>query len=319
MIMKLALLALSCALLFQQSMDGRLSLSPEADTQVVQESVDGVEDAEDFALSDDEDFEEDEEDDAYDPALDEYYQEGWEEAARSGASGPRHYELLDQDFVLIKAGSFQMGSEEGGDDDEMPVHMVRLSRSFYLAKYELTQAEWVSLMDKNPSKFKGPERPVDHVSWDDAQEFLRRLNAAPPRSGVYRLPTEAEWEYAARAGSSTPYFFGADAADLSKYAWCGLSEQAASRPVGLLSPNSWGLYDMYGNVWEMVQDRYDPAYYAAGPELDPSGTEKGNYRVVRGGSWHSDQDNCRSAYRNYDGPDVRDDITGFRLVFEPTP
>ena len=166
---------------------------------------------------------------------------------------------IGMEFVLIPAGTFQMGSNDSSDD-EKPVHTVRLSRSFYLGKYAVTQARWEAVMGHNPSRFKGDSnRPVEQVSWDDVQEFIRRLNTK--ESGArYRLPTEAEWEYAARAGSTTAYSFGDGVGQLGQYAWCDGNAGNTTHPVGQLQPNAWGLYDMYGNVGEWVQDRYGSVY-----------------------------------------------------------
>jgi formylglycine-generating enzyme required for sulfatase activity len=166
------------------------------------------------------------------------------------------------EFVLIQAWTFQMGSNNG-EPNEKPVHMVRISRPFYLGKYEVTQAQWEAVMGNNPSQFKGdPNSPVENVSWDDVQEFIKRLKRLNTReSGVkYRLPREAEWEYAAQAGTTTAYSFGNDPSQLGEYAWYGENANGETHPVGQKKPNPWGLYDMHGNVWEWVQD-----WYGVGP------------------------------------------------------
>jgi formylglycine-generating enzyme required for sulfatase activity len=160
------------------------------------------------------------------------------------------------EFVLIAAGALQMGSNDReAFNDEKPVHTVRLTQPFYLGKYEVTQSQWQTVMGNNPSHFTpsqfpgDPNRPVENVSWDDVQEFIRRLNAR--EGGVtYRLPTEAEWEYAARAGTTTRWSFGDEESQLSRYAWHGENADGQTHPVGQLRPNPWGLYDMHGNVWE---------------------------------------------------------------------
>src|SRR5262249_25718461 len=153
---------------------------------------------------------------------------------------------IGMEFVLIPAGTFQMGNNDGYDDDK-PVHTVRISRPFYLGKYEVTQAQWEAMMGNNPSHFKGDANsPVEQVHWDDVQKFIRRLNAKEG-GARYRLPTEAEWEYAARAGTTTSWSFGDDASQLGRYAWCGGNAGWQTHPVGQLQPNAWGLYDMYGN------------------------------------------------------------------------
>jgi formylglycine-generating enzyme required for sulfatase activity len=220
---------------------------------------------------------------------------------------------INMELVLIQAGTFQMGSN-AGDDEEKPVHTIRLSRPFYLGKYEVTQAQWEAVMGNNPSKFKGDlNRPVENVSWDDVQEFIRRLNAKED-GARYRLPTEAEWEYAARAGSTTAYSFGGSASQLGQSAWYGDNAGTTTHPVGQLQPNAWGLYDMHGNVWEWVQDWRGS--YASDTVTDPTGPHSGSSRVYRGGSWFSSARLCRSASRSHDAPGSRASYLGFRLLRE---
>jgi formylglycine-generating enzyme required for sulfatase activity len=206
-----------------------------------------------------------------------------------------------------------MGSNNG-DDDEKPMHTVRISRPFYLGKYEVTQGQWEAIMGKNPSRFTGdPNRPVEQVSWEDVQEFLQRLNA---REGGarYRLPTEAEWEYAVRAGSTTAYSFGDSTSQLGQYAWHDGNAGGATHPVGRLQPNAWGLHDMHGNVWEWVQDW--KGTYPSGTVTDPTGPQSGSYRVSRGGSWNYAARYCRSANRDDFAPAYRHFYLGFRLLRE---
>jgi len=194
-----------------------------------------------------------------------------------------------------------MGSESG-DDDEKPVHRVRISQAFYLGKYQVTQAQWQAVMGDNPSRFKGDTLPVEQVSWKDVQKFTQFLNA---REGdtKYRLPTEAEWEYAARAGTTTAYSFGDDPRQLGEYAWFGENSGTTTHPVGQKKPNPWGLYDMHGNVWERVQDWYGP--YTAGTAVDPAGpSSPGSLRVFRGGGWPFVAGLCRSAKRIIDTPSI---------------
>jgi len=218
------------------------------------------------------------------------------------------------EFVLIAAGAFQMGSDdrEGDTRTEKPVHTVRLTQPFYLGTYEVTQGQWQAVMGANPSHFTGdPNRPVENVSWDDVQEFIRRLNAR--EGGVtYRLPTEAEWEYAARAGTTTLWSFGDKASHIGRYAWCAIDTGGQTHPVGQLQPNPWGLYDMHGNVWEWVQDWYGP--YGSGPAVDPARPPSGSARVNRGGSWRNNARYCRSAKRDDDAPGKRLISLGFRLL-----
>jgi formylglycine-generating enzyme required for sulfatase activity len=223
---------------------------------------------------------------------------------------PRLVDRFGISFVLIPAGTFQMGSDHPGDDAK-PVHTVCLSRPFYLGIYPVTQRQWEAIMGSNPSRFQGPEHPVEQVSWDKVQEFIRSLNTHEGRV-LYRLPTEAEWEYAARAGATGDYCFGDDVTQLSQYAWYADNAGRTTHPVGQLQPNAWGLYDMHGNVWEWVQDWY--GVYAAQTVTDPQGPTSGSSRVVRGGSWRIVARNCRSACRGYAEPGHRGDALGFRLL-----
>ncbi len=219
---------------------------------------------------------------------------------------------LNLEFVFIPAGSFQMGSAVF--HDEGPIHEVRLSRPFYLGRYPVTQAQWEVVMGSNPSHFRGnTRRPVEHVSWEDVQEFIRRLNERE-ETKKYRLPTEAEWEYAARADSTTHYGFGDHGKQLGQYAWYEATANGQPHPVGQLKPNAWALYDMHGNVWEWVQDWYDEAYYQVSPKPDPQGPGPARYRVVRGGAWNADAGDCRAASRNVEYPAHLSRLIGFRLL-----
>jgi formylglycine-generating enzyme required for sulfatase activity len=206
-----------------------------------------------------------------------------------------------------------MGSNDSDAyDDEKPVHTVRITQPFYLGKHEVRQGQWQAVMGNNPSRFTGdPNRPVENVSWDDVQEFIRRLNA---REGgaIYRLPTEAEWEYAARAGTTTRWSFGDEASQLGRYAWYDGNARGQTHPVGQLQPNPWGLYDMHGNVWEWVQDWYGG--YASGTAVDPAGPSSGLGRVYLGGGWFTPARYCRSAGRGSVAPGKRIDSLGFRLL-----
>ena len=218
-------------------------------------------------------------------------------------------------FVWIPAGRFRMGSrynEAGREDDETP-HVVTITRGFWLGKYEVTQAQWMAVMGENPAHFQadGAERPVERVSWDDCCEFVRRLGA---KGGGFRLPTEAEWEYAARAGRTTPYAFGSDPGLLAAHAWHDMNSGSETHPVGTVEPNAWGLFDMAGNVWEWCNDYYGP--YPDRRVTDPTGPEVGQYRVLRGGGWNSGAGKCRAARRTIfvDGYyRLRDDV-GLRLA-----
>jgi formylglycine-generating enzyme required for sulfatase activity len=212
-------------------------------------------------------------------------------------------------FVRIPAGEFLMGDRK--ESDAKP-HTVRISRPFDLGKYEVTQAQWEAVMGNNPSRFKGhPNRPVEGVSWKDAQEFIRRLNVKEGKT-QYRLPTEAEWEYAARTGMTTAYSFGNDASQLGDYAWYTENSKKRTHPVGQKRPNAWGLHDMHGNVWELVQDMYEP-FKTAETVTDPQGSSSGTCPVIRGGGFNSDAGICRSTTRRTSCSFAPGGI-GFRLL-----
>jgi formylglycine-generating enzyme required for sulfatase activity len=219
---------------------------------------------------------------------------------------------LGMEFVLIPSGRFQMGSTSG-DDDEKPVHSVEITQPFYLGTTEVTQSQWESVMGHNPSGFKRVDRPVENVSWEDVQSFIEKLNGRE-RGVTYRLPTEAEWEYAARAGTTTAYSFGDSEKQLDEYAWYSGNSGSQTHSVGQKRANGWGLYDMHGNVWEWVSDWYASDYYKRSLQRDPSGPPSGTNRVIRGGSWNNDARNCRSANRNNGHPGNRNDNVGFRLL-----
>ena len=224
---------------------------------------------------------------------------------------------IGMEFVLIPAGKFWMGSaddDRAADSDEKPRHEVTISQAFHLGKYPVTQAQWQAVMGTNPSEFEGPDRPVENVSWKDAQTFIAKLNALEGH-GRYRLPTEAEWEYACRAGSETAYSFGDDAGELGNYAWYSGNSGRKTHPVGQKQPNAWGLYDMHGNVEEWVQDW--KGKYSSGAAVDPQGPEAGERRVLRGGSWNYGAEGCRSAHRIRFRSDYRADYYGFRLALTP--
>ena len=227
---------------------------------------------------------------------------------------------IGMEFILVPAGSFTMGADknfEDASDDETPQHRVTISKPFYLGKFEVTQAQWTAVMGNNPSKYKGRNNPVEQVSWDDIQVFIQRLNQKEGHNR-YRLPTEAEWEYAARAGTESTYSFGDDDRDLGSYAWYDESyDSGSTHPVGKKQPNPWGFYDMHGNVWEWVQDWYGENYYRNSPASDPKGPTSGSGRVSRGGGWSFCAGYCRSASRYSFTPDNRYDGIGLRLVLSP--
>jgi hypothetical protein len=227
-------------------------------------------------------------------------------------SGDLGLTLDSLQFALIAAGTFEMGSWDGWAA-ERPVHTVTLTQPFYMQKTEVTQAQWTAVMGYNRSWFSacGETCPVESVSWDEAQEFISNLNAAQ-QEWTYRLPTEAEWEYAHRAGTTGSY-----AGNLDQMAWYGENSSNRTHPVGLKAPNAWGLHDTSGNVEEWVQDWFDAGYYSVSPAADPPGPPSGTYRSIRGGTcWYS-AFALRSAYRRYNRPYYRDSGRGFRLVRTP--
>ncbi|GJL84109.1 MAG: hypothetical protein DHS20C01_37430 [marine bacterium B5-7] len=222
------------------------------------------------------------------------------------------------DMLLVEGGDFNMGSDdEEADGDEKPVHPVKVD-SFYLGKYPVTQQVWQTVMGNNPSQFNGSRRPMDCVSWRDVQEFISKLNGMTNKR--YRLPSEAEWEYAARGGirrRQDGYLYaGSD--KLKEVGWYSKNSAKETKEVGLKYPNELGLYDMSGNVWEWCNDWFDKKYYQAchekGRVQDPQGPEQGVTRVVRGGSWSNDPRYCRVAYRRNNEPANRVTFLGFRLA-----
>jgi formylglycine-generating enzyme required for sulfatase activity len=217
------------------------------------------------------------------------------------------------EFVKIEPGSFSMGCSPGDslcDADEFPAHPVRLTKPYEMGKYEVTQAQWQAIMGNNPSAFKGDDkRPVERVTWDEVKEFLNHLNER--KDGYrYRLPTEAEWEYAARAGTTGPNY-----GPIDEIAWYQGNSDKHTHPVGLKKPNAWGLYDMQGNVYEWTEDWYGD--YTSDAATDPTGVESGGDRIPRGGSWMSTPRGIRTSNRNLNEPDNRDHNIGFRIAREP--
>jgi len=218
---------------------------------------------------------------------------------------------------LVPAGDFLMGSPgtESVRENQETQHRVSIAKPFYMGVTEVTQEQYQKVMGKNPSEFKGPQNPVEQVSWADAVEFCRKLSAMPAEKTaghVYRLPTEAEWEYACRSGTTTAYSFGDDASRLGDYGWFEGNSDSSTHPVGEKKPNVWGLYDMQGNVVEWCQDRYGK--YPSGSATDPTGATSGSFRVVRGGSWDYDARFCRSAARGRLTPVFRIYHLGFRVL-----
>ncbi|MFH1742709.1 MAG: formylglycine-generating enzyme family protein [bacterium] len=235
------------------------------------------------------------------------------------------------EMVLIPSGEFVMGDEKG-ETDEKPERNIRIT-AFYMDKYEVTQEAYQNLIGKNPSNSKGPDKPVEQLSWYGA---IKYCNIRSLREGLqpcyeldpltcnfeangYRLPTEAEWEYACRAGTTTEYSFGNDPRKLAKYAWFKGNANNATHPVGRLAPNPWGLYDMHGNVWEWCNDFYTDRYEELADNTDPRGPDSGDECVLRGGGWNSTEEYSRSATRHSEPLALADvcfgyDAYGFRCV-----
>jgi formylglycine-generating enzyme required for sulfatase activity len=265
-----------------------------------------------------------------------------ESSSKTKKSLPKSFKnSLGMEFVLVPAGKFKMGSSEAEVDAayadakryfesvprkifeaEQPRHEVTIASPFYLGKYEVTQGEWIAVMGENPSKLKGDNRlPVENVSWDDCQNFIAKLNARDD-GYVYRLPSEAEWEYACRAGTTTPFSFGETLTTAQAnydgnypygYGPPGEYRNKTTR-AGSFPANAWGLHDMHGNVWEWCQDRYHENYDGAPTDGRAREQDSDNLRVVRGGSWFGYAFRCRAANRDRFAPGSRDDDVGVRLA-----
>jgi formylglycine-generating enzyme required for sulfatase activity len=224
---------------------------------------------------------------------------------------------LGVELRLLPAGSFTMGDAAAGWGNKP--HRVTLTRPFYMGVHELTNAQWKRVMGSVPSNWKDGDQPVENVSWEDAVEFCGKLSALPEErtaGRVYRLPTEAEWEYACRAGTTTQYSFGDDEARLGDYGWFNRNSGSKTHAVGQKMPNAWGLYDMHGNVWEWCSDWYGS--YSDGAVTNPQGLSSGSNRVNRGGSWDNSAGLCWSAYRVRLNPSLRNYNLGFRLALSPS-
>jgi formylglycine-generating enzyme required for sulfatase activity len=216
------------------------------------------------------------------------------------------------EMVFVSGGTFQMGSNDG-ESDEKPVHTVTLS-DYLIGKTEVTQALWKSVMVNNPSHFKGDDLPVERVSWSNCQEFISKLNKMTGKT--YRLPTESEWEYAARGGTISKGYSYSGSNNLNEVAWYGDNSGSTTHPVGSKQPNELGLYDMSGNVWEWCSDWF--GRYSSGAQTNPTGASSGSSRVYRGGGWFIDAQRCRVTYRdNNFAPVYRSSYLGFRLVLVP--
>jgi formylglycine-generating enzyme required for sulfatase activity len=198
---------------------------------------------------------------------------------------------------------------------ESPAHEVTISKPFYLGRYEVTQERYQQVVGAASAFSKGQNLAVEDVSWDGAEEFFRK--ASEKTDLMARLPTEAEWEYACRAGTTTRFCSGDAESDLESVAWNAANSGGQTHAVGQKKPNAWGLYDMHGNVWEWTQDSYEP--YKAGAATDPQGPAQGGERVLRGGSWKDSPWHCRSAIRLWNPPDLRLDYIGFRVAADVPP
>jgi formylglycine-generating enzyme required for sulfatase activity len=217
------------------------------------------------------------------------------------------------EFIFVPGGTFTMGAtaEQGSDayDSEKPAHKVTLS-SYSIGKYPVTQAQWKAVMGSNPSYFKGDNLPVERVSWEDVQEFIQKLNTLTGKN--FRLPTEAEWEYAARGGNKSKGYKYSGSNNLDEVAWYGDNSGGKTHPVGTKAPNELGIYDMSGNVWEWCSDWYGEYSHTA--QSNPTGPSSGSLRVLRGGSWNRDAGDCRVSLRTDSTPTCRSFNIGFRLA-----
>ena len=250
-------------------------------------------------------------------------------------AGAAEFQVVTNDgFVLVEipAGTFTMGTTEEQRDAlieqkvwtrfencELPAHVVTISKPFFVGKNEVTQKQWEGVMEKNPSAFKGEDLPVESVSWEAVQEFLKKVNE---KSGSkYRLPTEAEWEYCCRSGGTNFFGLGTNHLPVSRdklgeYAWYRANSENQTHAVGEKKSNAWGLHDMHGNVWEWCQDWYRADYYSRAPAKDPINDTSSPERVFRGGSWFLEWRNLRAAFRSGNIPSFKSQYVGFRLVKE---
>lgn len=237
----------------------------------------------------------------------------------ASAGGGRSFKVptLDAEMIRIEPGTFRMGGDQKGDGQ--PITQVTIMQGFWLGKTEVTQREWSAVMGSNPSNFKGDALPVEQVSWDDAMEFCRKLTERERAAGhlpagyAYKLPTEAQWEYACRAGTTGDY-----AGDLNAMAWYGSNSGNTTHAVGTKQANAWVLSDMHGNVWEWCADCYADKL-PGGSVRDPTGPASGSGRVRRGGCWACSAAGCRSAFRGAGEPGLRYDYLGFRLALRSVP
>ena len=217
------------------------------------------------------------------------------------------------EMVKVEGGTFMMGATsemKNPNSNEKPVHQVTLTNDYYMGKYEVTQALWQAVMGSNPSEYKGDNLPVETVSWNDCQKFISKLNSLTGR--MFRLPTEAEWEYAARGGKESRGYQYSGSSNISDVAWYDENSGSKTHPVGTKQANELGIYDMTGNVWEWCSDWYSS--YSSSSQTNPTGSDSGSARVSRGGGWFNDASYCRLSVRFYYTPDFRLDILGLRLA-----
>jgi formylglycine-generating enzyme required for sulfatase activity len=221
---------------------------------------------------------------------------------------------IDPPMVFVKGGTFVMG-DSGGLRKERPAHSVTIRVGFVICKYEVTQRLWMQVMGSNPSRHKGcDDCPVENVTWRSIRQFLKRLNTLTGRH--YRLPTEAEWEYAASGGEKSKGYTYSGSNDPAEVGWYKPNADNMTHPVGQKKPNELGLYDMCGNVWEICSDWYHPGYYKRSTAVNPKNTHPGLYRVVRGGSWRSGPERCYNKARNRNIMDHHISNGGFRLILD---
>ncbi len=227
-------------------------------------------------------------------------------------AGTKTYTVKGVSFKMVgvEGGTFQMGSNSDSYD-EKPRHQVKLN-SFSIGQTEVTQELWEAVMGSNPSSFKGPKLPVEYVNWNDCQTFITKLNQLTGQQ--FRLPTEAEWEYAARGGNQSKGYTYSGSNNIDEVAWYDDNSGSNPHEVATKAPNELGLYDMSGNVWEWCQDWYGSDYYSSSPINNPTGPSSGSHRVIRGGSWYSNATLCRVANRNDCNPTYTNYYYGFRLA-----
>jgi formylglycine-generating enzyme required for sulfatase activity len=256
----------------------------------------------------------------YIKTLDDYNNRLWEykdklvqiqSGAGSRQSEPKPGEVWKEpvtgmEFVWVPTGEFMRGFS-GGDEDEQPVRKIRI-KGFWMGRYEVTQREWKTIMNNNPAEFKkGDDYPVEHISCDDVQSFIKLLSEK--NGNRFRLPTEAEWEYACKAGTQDQRY-----GELGDIAWFKENSNDTTHPVGQKNPNTWGLYDMLGNVYEWCQDWYEKTYYEGSPSLNPPGPSSGSFRFIRGGNCYNEAEGVRAANRSGLEPSDKNSVLGFRLA-----